>query len=439
MHMRLKSTICTFAAASALAAACTPQSASLSFEARGLNADSIRLVAGNSYAAVPYDSTGAVTLSLENFGNGYASLQFGRTNKLVYLEAGQDLSIRYERSKDLRQSPYIFQGDLADENHWLESHERMSMINFKQAATSADAIRLIEDSVSCRLQALESQAFSSKFIEIEKRREAVATYRTCRNYPRWDAQLYPFLQKHVQGMPELFICDDYRTFISESLGALASGDYPDFSSYGYIEYQLKYLAAHFQNPVLRSYFASTAVIAYLEQYGAQNLDALLEITRPLVSVPANKARTADIFRKWKRMEKGSPIEDYTFKDMQDKEVRLSDFEGKYIFIDCWATWCGPCRAQVAPLRQLEEDYEGKNIVFIGVSSDSDRDKWKAFVKEQKLPGIQVNIPANHPFYEHFAVSGIPRFIVITPERTVHNAMFPRPSEPECRQLLDEIL
>ena len=138
------------------------------------------------------------------------------------------------------------------------------------------------------------------------------------------------------------------------------------------------------------------------------------------------------------MEKGSPIEDYTFKDMQDKEVRLSDFQGKYIFIDCWATWCGPCRAQVAPLRQVEEDYKGKNIVFIGVSSDSDRDKWKAFVKEQKLPGIQVNISANHPFYEHFAVSGIPRFIVITPDRTVHNAMFPRPSEPECRQLLDEI-
>ena len=124
------------------------------------------------------------------------------------------------------------------------------------------------------------------------------------------------------------------------------------------------------------------------------------------AVPADKAQTADIFRKWKRMEKGSPIEDYTFKDMQDKEVRLSDFQGKYIFIDCWATWCGPCRAQVAPLRQVEEDYKGKNIVFIGVSSDSDRDKWKAFVKEQKLPGIQVNISANHPFYEHFAVSGI---------------------------------
>jgi len=75
----------------------------------------------------------------------------------------------------------------------------------------------------------------------------------------------------------------------------------------------------------------------------------------------------------------SPFDYLNFKGGNTK---LSDFNGKYVYIDVWATWCGPCIAEIPFLKKVEEKYEGKNIAFVSISVDVQKDfeKWKNLLR-----------------------------------------------------------
>ena len=59
--------------------------------------------------------------------------------------------------------------------------------------------------------------------------------------------------------------------------------------------------------------------------------------------------------------------DFTYPDVTGKQVSLSDFRGKVVLIDVWATWCGPCNAEIPKLKELEKKLEGRNICFVSIS------------------------------------------------------------------------
>lgn len=123
--------------------------------------------------------------------------------------------------------------------------------------------------------------------------------------------------------------------------------------------------------------------------------------------------------------------------------KLEDFAGKYVYIDVWATWCGPCRAEIPSLKKTEKKYLGKNIVFVSISVDEDKDfeKWKSFVKNKELGGIQLFADKNwnSDFIKFFGVNSIPRFILIDPTGNVINADAERPSDPKLIEVLDKLL
>lgn len=77
------------------------------------------------------------------------------------------------------------------------------------------------------------------------------------------------------------------------------------------------------------------------------------------------------------IDKPSPIFE-NFENIKGGTTSLKDLKGKYVYIDVWATWCGPCKAEIPHLKSLEEKYQGKNIVFVSISVDSkeDHDAWQ---------------------------------------------------------------
>jgi thiol-disulfide isomerase/thioredoxin len=118
-------------------------------------------------------------------------------------------------------------------------------------------------------------------------------------------------------------------------------------------------------------------------------------------------------------------------------------KGKYVYIDVWATWCGPCRAEIPYLKKAEEKYHGKNIEFVSISVDTDKDhdKWKNFVTEKALGGIQLFADKNwnSDFIKAFGINSIPRFILIDPNGVVVDADAKRPSNPKLIEQLDGLL
>ncbi|WP_281297656.1 TlpA family protein disulfide reductase [Flavobacterium limnophilum] len=137
----------------------------------------------------------------------------------------------------------------------------------------------------------------------------------------------------------------------------------------------------------------------------------------------------------------SPSFDY--ENHKGGKTKLEDFKGKYVYIDVWATWCGPCRAEIPFLKKTEEMYHDKNIVFVSISIDVDKDhdKWKNFVSEKQLGGVQLFADKNwnSDFMTSYGVISIPRFILIDPNGKVVKGNASRPSSPQLKEELDKLL
>lgn len=111
---------------------------------------------------------------------------------------------------------------------------------------------------------------------------------------------------------------------------------------------------------------------------------------------------------------------------------LDDFKGKFVYIDVWATWCGPCKAEIPSLQKIETAYHGKNIVFVSISVDKAKshDKWKEMISKEKMGGIQLlaDKDFDSQFIKDYLIRGIPRFILIDPQGKIVSASAPRPSD-----------
>jgi len=82
---------------------------------------------------------------------------------------------------------------------------------------------------------------------------------------------------------------------------------------------------------------------------------------------------------------GATVPEVQSKDLDGKEVKLSDLKGKVVVLDCWATWCPPCRAMIPHSRKLVGRLKGKPFAFVGVSFDDDPDTVKDFKSANPMP------------------------------------------------------
>jgi thiol-disulfide isomerase/thioredoxin len=134
-----------------------------------------------------------------------------------------------------------------------------------------------------------------------------------------------------------------------------------------------------------------------------------------------------------------PAPDFSIEDIHGNMVSLSDFKGKVVYIDFWATWCAPCRAEIPHLNRLKEDLKAnKDIVVIGISTDAmkDKDKWKQVVKELNMGDVQLFAGENaREIMDAYIVRSIPHFTIINKDGTIFKNMTVRPSNSLTKQIL----
>ncbi|MBV4359936.1 TlpA disulfide reductase family protein [Pinibacter aurantiacus] len=106
---------------------------------------------------------------------------------------------------------------------------------------------------------------------------------------------------------------------------------------------------------------------------------------------------------------GLSFQDVVLKDSSDHDIDTRQFRGKYTLIVCWASWCKPCRSEHPELNNIYEKYKGKGLEMVGVSFDTDRDKWKTAVVKDKLNWRQAIDPKafEGAMAKHYTIQAIP--------------------------------
>ena len=133
---------------------------------------------------------------------------------------------------------------------------------------------------------------------------------------------------------------------------------------------------------------------------------------------------------------GEPAIDFNYPNIEGNKISLTSFKGKLVYVDVWATWCGPCKAEIPSLQKLETDYHGKDITFMSVSVDTDKEAWEKMVAEKELGGVQLWADGWSKITKDYAIFGIPRFMLFDSEGNVISTNAPRPSSDEIRELLE---
>ena len=87
---------------------------------------------------------------------------------------------------------------------------------------------------------------------------------------------------------------------------------------------------------------------------------------------------------------GTQAVDFTQNDTANNPVSLSSFKGKYVLVDFWASWCGPCRHENPAVVEAYNKYKEKNFTILSVSLDQNKDKWKQAIKADNLTWTHVS-------------------------------------------------
>lgn len=199
------------------------------------------------------------------------------------------------------------------------------------------------------------------------------------------------------------------------------------------------------------------VLSYIKAHGneeatcylipmCEDVNAAINMLTPEVQKSAFAAyykpakMQADMQAKQREMEKktavGTMAPDFTLKDLNGKDFKLSSLRGKYVLLDFWGSWCGWCIKGMPKMKEYYEKYKGK-FEILGVDCNDTEAKWKAAVEKHQLPWIHVYNPKDSKVLSDYAVQGFPTKIVIDANGKIIKTIVGE--DPAFYTLLDEVL
>lgn len=181
------------------------------------------------------------------------------------------------------------------------------------------------------------------------------------------------------------------------------------------------------------------VLAHAQRGATQSLVKFLEENSKYMMDEQQKKELALLLRRASLQVAGGSWIDFSYPDVNGKMHSLSENLGKVVLLDLWATWCAPCLAEVPALEKLEKEFQGKDVVFISLSLDTDKAKWQNMVKQKQLSGVQLFSNSEPRFMQDYEVTEIPRYIVFDKNGKTVNFNAPRPSDPKLKTLIESNL
>ena len=145
------------------------------------------------------------------------------------------------------------------------------------------------------------------------------------------------------------------------------------------------------------------------------------------------------YEKFSKIKEGAKAVDFEMYDPNGKKVMLSDFTGKAVYLDVWATWCGPCRGEIPYLEKVFEHYkDNPDVVIVSVSIDQNQEAWQKMIARDcpGWPQYIVKDAFNSSLADDYGIDAIPRFMMFDKAGIIVSVDAPRPSNPDILNWID---
>lgn len=379
----------------------------------------------------------------------------GQNPIFLYVEPGYDLNISYN-TKDFNQSLQI-SGTGAEANNYLIEKNKLERQLFGNARQTYELNELEYktkiDSVKTELvKLLESFNVPNSYAEKEKRNLHYTYLRLLSIYEATHKQVtqnfnFKVSDGFLKELDDVDYSNEEDFKFSETYKSLVADFYlkkaDSLSKKDGLPRDLTYLnvVSNIENETIKNNLLFSYTNSTIAR--SSNAEAMYKLFKEHSTNEANNKIIDEKYNKLSALNVGKPSPKFTnYKNHNGGTTSLDDLKGKYLYIDVWATWCGPCIRQIPALKKLEEQYHDKNIEFVSISIDkaSDFEKWKKMVDDKDLKGVQLfaDNDWNSQFVKDYGIQGIPRFILLDPEGNIVNANAPRPTDPALINLFNEL-
>ncbi|MDN4163930.1 TlpA disulfide reductase family protein [Cytophagales bacterium LB-30] len=391
---------------------------------------------------VSLDSAGKFSINLPLEKATYATFHHGQELSTLYLQPNDDLSL----SLDTEQfdETLRYEGKGAENNNFMADlvlfNEKMANPYQRMLLSPKEFTAFADSSATATQQFIDGYKgkIDPMLYGIESAKIKYSTISLKINYPS--------THKYYAKTDSLTLPEGYYNFLSE----FAFDQSQLLDHYQYTNAILDY--AHYlwgkkednRETVFARLLNGTDSLISTKEVKGSSLATLFEMYVPYVDIakadslfaqykaalPITKTeKISKTLAKLRKLAPGNEVPDFQFYTSTGDSLKLSDFAGKLVYIDLWATWCGPCIAEQPHWEKLFEEMKGSPVVFLGVSIDDSRTPWEKMLENRKIGGTQVWMPGgwNAEIMNFFVVEGIPRYILLDEEGKIIKNNAPRPS------------
>lgn len=393
------------------------------------------------------------------------TLQHGYTNFQVYIEPGKTATINLDSKRSL--NGFSFEADHIKENEYLNQKSLLFKEQVSEQTNmlkgTAENFQTSYGSYTARFHELfntyNAEASNPNFVALERANLAYELNALKAVFPQYFSyynpgqelnlpdDYYAFTDEMNLDNPDHLNLSSYKNFLNQYIAGQANNlmtSNPDLLQEDASELKAKFqvIKKIVSNPSVQSFLMYGALNDNIRYKGINGMEGPISDFNKIATDQNMKNNINGQFNQWAPLAKGKPAPGWTYRDISGKEVSLNDFKGKYVYVDVWATWCGPCKREIPALEELQHQYQGSDkLVFTSVSIDKDKKAWERMVKDKSMKGVQLIADSDwsSSITRDYRITGIPRFLLIGPDGNIVNVNAPRPSSKEIGPLIKRLV
>lgn len=262
---------------------------------------------------------------------------------------------------------------------------------------------------------------------------------------RFSSSFDNYLKKLDLNNEEQIPSRSFRYFLKRYINYMVDPEYEkdtvaQRSNIGYNQMRYKKARSFFTSKNVTEFVLFNIMMEQVKFYGIKEIDQLMKQFEKDCKNKTYLSKVKEEIKKWDKIAPGKPAPVFSYPDTSNKMISLSDFKGKLVYIDVWASWCGPCKREIPHFIKLAKEYEGKNIIFLQISVDDTEEDWRAFKKTGGKNIIQLYAGGvRSKIAEDYIIRSIPRFLLIDTKGNIIDINAPVPSDPKIKGLLETYL